>query len=192
MARNRTQVAETPDALLTDPIAWFFAEHQRHRQFCDLMQRESLATTFDEAVLRWLLDFVVHELALHVLDEEEDFFPLLRARAQPDDNIDDLLGRLSSEHASDLTRAAAVRQHLEVCLRQQTPICRSNVRRRLLESFAVQVRGHLALENAVVLPMARQRLTERDLLELSNHLAIRRGIARRPAQRVRAAKAPRP
>lgn len=183
MAPNPAHVAETPDSLLSDPIAWFFAEHQRHRQFCDLMQRTAMATNYDEALLSWLLDFVVHELALHVLDEEEDLFPLLRARAQPEDDLDKVLGLLSGEHAKDLTRAAAVRRHLETCLRQQAPISRNNVRRRALERFAIQERSHLALENAVVLPIARLRLTERDLVELSNRLAIRRGIARRPARR---------
>jgi Hemerythrin HHE cation binding domain. len=186
MAPNQAHVAETPDALLSDPITWFFAEHHRHRQFCDLMQRASMATTFDEEVLSWLLDFVVHELALHVLDEEQDLFPLMRARAQPEDNLDAVLGRLSGEHAKDLTRAATVRHHLAICLRQQTPISRNNVRRRALESFAIHERSHLALENAVVLPIARLRLTERDLVELSNRLATRRGIARRPARPVNA------
>lgn len=189
MALNRTHIAETPDELLSDPIDWFFAEHQRHRQFCDLMQRASMATTYDEALIRWLLDFVVHELALHVLDEEEDLFPLMRARAQPEDDLGKVLGRLQSEHAKDLTVAAVVRHHLETCLRLRAPIGRNNVRRRALEAFAVQERGHLALENAVVLPIARLRLTERDLLDLSNRLATRRGVARRPVRPRRAPKA---
>ena len=183
MHRSPAQIAVSPDVLQSDPIAWFFAEHQRHRQFCDLMQRASLASEFDEGVIRWLLDFVIHELGLHVLDEENDLFPLMRTRAQPEDNIDRLLGRLADEHAKDLDRAATVHHHLETCLRQQAPIGRNNVRRRALEAFAAQERGHLALENAVVLPLARLRLTERDLLDLSNRLAIRRGLARRPASR---------
>lgn len=184
MTLNRSHVLETPDELLSDPIGWFFAEHQRHRQFCDLMQRASMETSFDEALIGWLLDFVVNDLALHVLDEEEDLFPLLKARAQPEDNIDKVLGRLQGEHAKDLTAAAAVRDHLASCLRQAVPVSRSNVRRRALEAFANQERSHLALENAVVLPLARLRLTERDLLDLSSRLAKRRGIAWRPgAQR---------
>ncbi|WP_296599722.1 hemerythrin domain-containing protein [Phenylobacterium sp.] len=188
VALNRAHVVETPDDLLSDPITWFFAEHQRHRQFCDLMQRASMASVYDETLIRWLLDFVVHDLAIHVLDEEEDLFPLMRARAQPEDDVDKVLGRLQGEHAKDLTAAAAVRHHLESCLRQQVPISRSNVRRRALEAFAVQERGHLALENAVVLPLARLRLTERDLLDLSNRLAKRRGVVWRPARRKRTAK----
>ena len=181
MRRNRTQVVETPEALLLDPISWFFAEHQRHRQFCDMMQRASLAAAFDQDGLRWLLDFVRRDLPLHILDEEEDLFPLLRTRAQPEDDLDKILRRLLGDHARDLTRAAAVRHHLEACLRLAAPINRSNVRRRSLEAFAIQERSHLALENAVVLPLARLRLTERDLLALSSRLAARRGIARLPA-----------
>ncbi len=185
MVLNRNHVVETPDELLSDPIAWFFAEHQRHRQFCDLMQRAAMAPTYDETLVRWLLEFVVHDLALHVLDEEEDLFPLMRSRAQPEDDVDKVLGRLQAEHAKDLTAAAAVRHHLEACLRQQAPINRNNVRRRALEAFAVQERSHLALENAVVLPLARLRLTERDLLDLSNRLAKRRGVTWRPARKRR-------
>ena len=183
MRPDPRQLADKPDDLLTDPISWFFAEHQRHRQFCDLMQRASMATSYDEAVVRWLLDFVTHDLALHVLDEEEDLFPLMRRRAQPEDKVDIVLGRLSNEHATDLSRAAAVRQHLEACQRHALPIGRNNVRRRALEAFAVHERGHLALENAVVLPIARLRLTDRDLVELSRRLAARRGIAGRPTPR---------
>lgn len=188
MPLNRAHVAETPDELLSDPIEWFFAEHQRHRQFCDVMQRAAMATDFDETLIRWLLDFVVHELALHVLDEEEDLFPLVRMRAQAEDEVDKVLGRLQGEHAKDLTAAAAVRHHLETCLRQQAPIGRNNVRRRALEAFAVQERGHLALENAVVLPIARLRLTERDLLDLSSRLTKRRGASWPPARRRRTTK----
>src|SRR4051812_16958168 len=125
MAPSPALAAETSDELLTDPIAWFFAEHQRHRQFCDLMQRAAMATGYDEEVIGWLLDFVVHELALHVLDEEEDLFPLMRLRAQPEDKLETILGRLSGEHAKDLTRAAAVRHHLDACLRQKVPINRN-------------------------------------------------------------------
>jgi len=186
MASSPVEVAETPDELLADPISWFFAEHHRHRQFCDLMQRATMATAYDEEVIGWLLDFVVHELALHVLDEEEDLFPLMRLRAQPEDKLETILGRLSGEHAKDLARAAAVRRHLEICLRQRVPIGRNQDRRRALDAFAVHERGHLALENAVVLPIARLRLTERDLVDLSSRLARRRGVARRPARRVKA------
>lgn len=179
MLRSPAQeVAATPDILLSDPIAWFFAEHQRHRQFCDLMQRASLATQFEEDVIRWLLDFVIHELGLHVLDEENDLFPLMRARALAEDDIEALLDQLAGEHAKDLDRAAAVRHHLETCLRQQAPIGRNSVRRRALQAFAAQERGHLALENAVVLPLARLRLTERDLLDLSRRVANRRRVTR--------------
>jgi hemerythrin-like domain-containing protein len=182
MLLNLTHVAETPDDLLSDPIGWFFAEHQRHRLFCDLMQKASIATSFEPDPIAWLLKFVVQDLSLHVLDEEQDLFPLLRARGEPEDHIDALLGRLTGEHAKDLSRAAAVRQHLETCLRLKVPISRNNGRRRSLQAFATQERSHLALENAAVLPIARLRLSEDDLLNLASRLAARRDVTRRPAE----------
>lgn len=161
MRPHLTKVVGTPELLLLDPIGWFFAEHQRHRQFCDMMQRASLAASFDEDGLGWLLDFVRRDLPLHILDEEEDLFP---SSENPDPSLRMTWTRprcLLGDHEKDLTRAAAVRHHLEACLRLAAPIGRSNVRRRALEAFAIEERSHLALENAVVLPLARLRLTER-------------------------------
>jgi len=185
MASMVAPVNDSSDDLLGDPIAWFFSEHQRHRKFCDLMQRSALSTIYDERVLCSLLEFVVDDLGLHVLDEEQDLFPLLRARARPEDMIERVLGRLAGEHEKDLRRAAAVRSHLESCLRMGVPIGRSNKRRNALQAFAIQERSHLALENAVVLPIARLRLTPQDLADLRRRIAKRRGLhlATRPRRR---------
>jgi hemerythrin-like domain-containing protein len=186
MSANRAEAPDLPLGLLNDPIDWFLAEHQRHRQFCALMRRASTATVFDEELVSWLLDFVVHELTQHVWDEEQDFFPLLRDRALPEDEVDEVLGRLATEHAKDLGHARVVQQHLEACLGQRLPLGRSAARRRALQAFSAQQLRHLALENAVVLPLARLRLTAADLGVLSQKLAARRGLrlatlARRPA-----------
>lgn len=176
MSPKRAEVADVPDDLMQDPLDWFLAEHQRHRQFCELMRKASTATVFDEELVTWLLDFVVHELAQHVWDEEQDFFPILRARALPEDEVDKVLGRLSAEHAKDLGHARTVQQHLEGCLERRTPIGRAAARRKALQDFAAQELRHLALENAVVLPLARLRLTPEDLRVLSRKLAARRGL----------------
>ncbi|HEX5377739.1 MAG TPA: hemerythrin domain-containing protein [Phenylobacterium sp.] len=182
MSQNRPEAVDLPAGLMNDPIAWFLAEHHRHRQFCELMRRASTAKDFDEELVTWLLDFVVHELAQHVGDEEQDFFPMLRARALPEDEVDQVLGRLSDEHVKDLNHAHAVQHHLETCLSRRTPIGRSVARRRALEDFAAQELRHLALENAVVLPLARLRLTREDLESLSVKLAARRGLRLDPVQ----------
>lgn len=176
MSSHGAEAPDVPTGLPNNPIEWFLAEHQRHRQFCALMRHSSVATVFDEKLVTWLLDFVVHELAQHLSDEEQDFFPLLRARALPEDDVEEILGRLSAEHVEGQDYARSVRRHLEGCLRSRTPVGGSAARRRLLEGFTAQELRHLALENAVVLPLARQRLTPEDLRVLGQKLAARRGL----------------
>ena len=48
-----------------------------------------------------LLAHITDELPMHERDEEEDLFPLLLARSLPEDGIEDVLARLSREHALD-------------------------------------------------------------------------------------------
>lgn len=177
MSPHPAQMPDLPAGLPDDPIGWFLAEHQRHRQFCELMRQAATAPVFDEELTTWLLDFVVHELAQHIWDEERDLFPMLRAGALPEDDVDQVLDRLSTEHAKDLGHAQSVQGHLETCLRLRTPIGRSATRRRALEGFASQELRHLALENAVVLPLARLRLTPDNLTALGRKLAARRGLS---------------
>ncbi len=45
-----------------------------------------------------------------------------------------------------------------------------------LLQLARQEKGHMALENAVVMPLARRRLNKDDLEALSLRLAARRGV----------------
>ncbi len=46
----------------------------------------------------------------------------------------------------------------------------------VLTRFASHVRRHLAAENAILLPIARARLTRRDLQNLSRQMRARRGL----------------
>jgi hemerythrin-like domain-containing protein len=46
----------------------------------------------------------------------------------------------------------------------------------MLTSFAGHVRRHLVAENAILLPIARARLTRADLARLSAHMRARRGL----------------
>ncbi|MDP1631234.1 MAG: hemerythrin domain-containing protein [Caulobacter sp.] len=176
MRRSGPEMETLPLALLAEPLEWFFAEHYRHRQACRLMEHAAGTHVFDAELLVQLLDFVRNELAVHVIDEEEDLFPLLRRNALPEDDIERVLGLLSAEHRLDLNQAASLAEHLESCLNQKAapglvPTCRDTLR-----AFASQELRHLALENAVVLPIARLRLSPADIRGLSQRLAARRGV----------------
>lgn len=177
MAHARpADIEEIPRELLREPLEWFFAEHYRHRQLCRLVEEVAAAKSFEPEPITRILDFIRYDLALHVIDEEEDLFPLLRRRALPEDEIENALGRLSAEHRADVAHAEAVRTRLESCLSARKPPGLDPQTRSALLTFARHELQHLALENAVVLPIARLRLSAEDLLALSRRLAARRGL----------------
>ncbi|RAK66271.1 hemerythrin domain-containing protein [Phenylobacterium kunshanense] len=177
MAEPRTtEIEDMPTELMTEPLDWFFAEHYRHRQFCRLVNEVALAHVFDGERVSLLVNFLRYDLPLHIIDEEQDLFPLLRRRALPEDDVENVLGLLSAEHKADAIQAAEVRRILEASLEQQTAPGMEPAARKALQAFAAQELRHLALENAVVLPIARLRLTAKDLTGMSRRLAARRGL----------------
>ena len=179
--RPDPEIEAIPCELMKAPLDWFFAEHYRHRQFCRLMTEVAMAHVFDGERITALVEFIRNDLALHIIDEEEDLFPLLRRRALPEDEIEDVLGRLSAEHKTDSMRAQSVRDHLEACLARQTAPGMVPEARKAMQDFASQELRHLALENAVVLPVARIRLSEADNSAMARRLAARRGIVLEPS-----------
>ena len=177
----RPTIAEIPRPLIRQPLDWFQAEHHRHRQFCALMHELAASAVFEAEPIRELIDFLRDELGRHLTDEEEDLFPLLRQRALPEDDVDQVLSRLYAEHKGDLVHGQALRTHLERCRETRTAPGLDPAASLALDAFASQELRHLALENAVVLPLARLRLTTKDLKGLSRGLAARRGLQVRAA-----------
>src|SRR3990167_5923849 len=163
--------------LMADPLDFFFAEHFRHRQLCHLIDQLSATVFFDADRIAEVVDFLRFEAPIHIIDEEEDLFPLLRRRCLPEDDVEGVLGVLSAEHKADAILGRGVRDYLERCLDTRAAPGVSMDGRRDLAAFAAQERRHLALENAVVLPIARQRLTPEDQTGLARRLAARRGMA---------------
>jgi hemerythrin-like domain-containing protein len=157
-----------------DALEFVLFEHMRHRQMCKALERLAEATEFDPARIAYLADFIRFDLTLHVIDEEEDFFPLLRQRCQPDDGIDEVLDQMTDEHAEDKVLSAEVRDLLNRCLiERKAPAAIAGGAETLL-SFARHEKRHMALENAVVIPFARRRLTAKDLSALGERFAARR------------------
>lgn len=177
MPRGRPESIErSPPELIREPLEFLFAEHYRHRQMCKILEFLAVCQDFDAELVASTDDFIRYDLALHVIDEEDDLFPLLRRRCAEDDDIEDVLGRLSADHALDQELARAVRAVLALALeRRVAPAAIPGAPETLLQ-LARQEKSHMALENAVVMPLARRRLTGEDLLALSVRLAARRGV----------------
>ncbi len=173
---NPGPIERAPPALLKEPLEFLFAEHYRHRHMCKVLEYLAAAPGFEAGLIASTDDFIRYDLALHVIDEEEDLFPLLRRRCTEDDEIEDVLGRLSADHALDQELAKTVRTVFGQALERRTPPALIVGGPQALRQLARQEKGHMALENAVVMPLARRRLTHDDLEALSMRLAARRGV----------------
>jgi len=167
-------IEEVPASLVADPLAWFIAHHRRHRQLCRLIEDLAAEAVFDPTRIRLVLDYLKTEAPLHLLDEEEDLFPMLRARCADMDDVNPVLLQLLAEHRTDGAEAAEILGRLERCLAVAAAPGGIPETRDALTQYAAHERQHLALENAVILPIARLRLTEEDLHQLSARLGHRR------------------
>jgi hemerythrin-like domain-containing protein len=157
-----------------DAIEFLLAEHLNHRRMCRALEDLADARDFDGLRITALIDFIRFDLTLHVIDEEEDVFPLLRRRCQPEDEIEDVLDRLAREHAEDKTLSERARDVLNACLMVRRPPHSIEGGAETLQAFARHERRHLALENAVIIPLARRRLDEADIEMLGRRFMARR------------------
>ena len=172
--RDNLEIEDLPPTLMTAPLDWLAAEHQRHRQFCLLLSGFASARAFDAEQARKLLAFMAKEFAFHVAEEEEDLFPLLQRRALREDNIEAALSRLVAEHRAEAAQAEKIQVFLKNALESRTAPALDPAAVVALSEFASSKLRHLALENAVILPIARLRLSGRDLAVLGRQIATRR------------------
>jgi len=169
--------AKLPESLFADPVEYVFADHFRQRTLCKILDEIADAETLDTELVAACLEFLQSEFGPHVLDEEEDLFPLLRRRATADDDINQVLGQLCEEHASDEADAREIMNQFSILLEDHEAVKNlDDPFREQLKRFASNERQHLTLENAIVLPLARVRLSETDCKNLGKRMAARRGI----------------
>jgi hemerythrin-like domain-containing protein len=167
---------ETTAAQLAAPLAYLTAEHFRHRSLCTVLDGIADEPLPARDMLGAVIRFLRADFRFQVDDEEQDLFPMLRRCADPDDRMDDVLDRLCREHAAEEMDAEAIAQGLADALRTGAPAAPTDAFRDFLHRFAAFKRRHLTLENAIILPLARIRLTPDDLRDLGRRMAARRGI----------------
>lgn len=167
-----------PDNVLLEPIEYIFADHCRQADMCETL-REFAAqhgtSVPDLTTAERILHCLDVELNLHIADEEMDLFPRLRARALPEDHFPDLLRLLSKEHERDRALSETVRNRLARIV-QGDPQGNPEPFRRAAVTLAASHLSHLNWENAVILPLARKRLTPDDLKAIGRAMALRRSI----------------
>lgn len=165
-----------PTSQLADPLDYIFAEHFRQRVLCNALDEIADQERPDRPMIEAVLRFLRVDFAPHMQDEEHDLFPLLRRRAEPEDRIDDVIGQLTQEHAADRLDAKLITEGLSKVLAGKAATGAASALGKLLHRFAENERNHLTLENAIILPLARVRLTADDLRNMAKQMAARRGI----------------
>ncbi len=161
-------------SLMSSPIDFLFAEHLRQRQFAKLLTLIADGVINKKAIAG-AAHFIENDLALHILDEEISFFPLLKPLCAADDNIDALLGLLADEHREDESASEPILDILRAMKLGNEP---GEQGQALLRDFAEHLRHHLALENGVLLPIARARMTREALGALAQSMTLRRNSKR--------------
>jgi hemerythrin-like domain-containing protein len=159
----------------SEPLDALLAEHYRQRTMCDLLDQlaDNLTSTEAPDLARTILRYLREQLPLHVLDEERDLFQLLRDRTLAAEAIEEAFAKLRREHAEDACVSSIVMAGLD---RISTEEALEDLEEfaSAARAFARAQRRHVAYENGSILPLARTRLTRKDLKRLSRRMAQRR------------------
>ena len=166
-----------PQAFL-DPLKFIRDDHFRQLRMCNVLDSLTYHLEVEpiQELASALLQFIQRDLPLHTADEEADLFPALRRRCRPEDGLEEVLRQLSREHELDKDLADFVVADLEGLAQG---LRRGNPTRLLMNvrEFAEFQKRHLSWEDRVVLPLARQRLTQDDLAAIGRAMAERRSVA---------------
>jgi len=176
MTLDRKTDASTDEArLFSDPLGWWYAEHERQRELFSRFELLALAPDFDAALTERLLVFLREDFPNHIQEEEREWFPRLRMRARPDDDFANILTTVTKDHKEELIEMAKLFDPLQALCTAKSPLSQEQELSRAISDLAKRERQHLAIENAIILPIARLRLTPEDRLAVSHAIALRRG-----------------
>lgn len=155
------QAAPADPAIRENPLAYIAEEHLRQREVCAALDRLAADAQANGSLATEVLQHLTTYLPRHIRNEEADLFPLLRQRSDPSDEINETLDRLHDSHVQSLTLMTPVRKILQRLITKNA--APSATEAANLKQFADHERRHLIVENAIVLPLARARLTQKDI-----------------------------
>ncbi|MEZ5925857.1 MAG: hemerythrin domain-containing protein [Hyphomicrobiaceae bacterium] len=161
--------------LIERPLEFILAEHFRERMLLAAMRRVSETLELTREAAQATIRFLTIELPVHHRDEDEDVYPLLSVRAHPEDALESLLERLADDHRRSEGLAREIVEALAASMSGAAPIV-SQRAAHLMHIFAASENRHLAIENGIVLVLARKRLKGTDLEVLSRAFKARRGL----------------
>lgn len=166
-------VLTQPAPSFDDPLAMLQACHGKLRRFCHLLhalpahlERHGADLHAAEAA-RDIMRYFEQAGPLHHQDEEEELFPLLRAR---DPAAAEALTRLSREHAELNAQWHRLRPALERVTAGET----SALSTAAVAAFVNGYRRHTSFEEQWLLPLAQQLIQPQELLLAGARMAARR------------------
>ncbi|HXV25084.1 MAG TPA: hemerythrin domain-containing protein [Alphaproteobacteria bacterium] len=159
----------------SEPLDALLAEHFRQRAICDLLDRlaKNLSGARAMETARIILTYLREQLPLHIVDEERDLFQLLRNRSLASEAVEEALAKLHREHAENVGVVSLVIAGLERLALGSPPESVEGFV-EAAHAFADAQRRHVAYVNSRILPLARTRLTRKDLGRLSRRMVARR------------------
>lgn len=166
-----------PASLFSSPLDYVFAEHFRQRCLCRVMDEIAGEEEWDREKAEAALRFLRGDFDLHLRDEMDDLFAMLRKRLLPQDGIADMLRYLGEGHSGSAAEAAAIVAAMAAVLERRDAAGPTPRLRAWLRDFSARQRRQLIEENAFILPFARARLQRRELAALGRRMAARRGVA---------------
>ena len=157
--------------LQRSPLDLIEHDHAKHGYLCDDLEQiaDSLPDDVDKKLCQQVAMTLRFDLPLHHLDEENGLFPLLHAHSEEKPSINPILNRLSEEHAADESFAEELIEELDH-LALTGKAKNAETLGYMLRGFFESYRRHIHWETDVLLPMARQMLSEADLTELANRM----------------------
>lgn len=154
-----------------DPISLIESDHDRQLDLCDMLEEvaDSLPGAVSAGLARVAGTTLRQGFPAHIRLEEDTLFPLLRCRGAEHPWLGRVLDQLCHEHTTDESYGHEVAEALDI-LAETGDAANPDMIGYMLRGFFLTQRRHVEWENAVVLPVARELLTEADLDELCRQI----------------------
>jgi hypothetical protein len=161
-----------PGDMLERPLDYILAGNMRQRAASTLLARLAEQRRGERDEVDLIQSYLARDLVLHEADKSGDLYPVLARRAHAEDEIGGMLASLGRAVATEPVIAAMAR-----ALSSDPPAAEIAFDAEccdLMRLYAACSRNRIAVENNIVLVLARARLTKRDLAALTGSMRKRR------------------
>jgi hemerythrin-like domain-containing protein len=166
---------QTPD--FNDPLAILRSDHARILEHCEILEQllphlaENAVDDKARSAISSLLHYFTSGAVHHHLDKEQHLYPILNRQSL---KLADIVYRLKREQ----DELAGLWKSIEGQLKTPATLQDNKAFATEVEKFCSDYRQHLAYETRELLGIAQHILSQRQLQELGDAMAKRRGVKR--------------